>query len=194
MGFQRILFMVVLVCVACGEMRAQDVSTVPVRGFLPGYDQLSGSIDNIDIASGKLNLTIPLGSLPRGKGGIGYTLNLQYESRLYDLQHDILRIEQSGPPPPPPFLYPYTTLVPGFGGGWSYSESRSYSILAFPKKELLDPAGVQQDYRCPDFNATLYQYRVILPGGSSHVLFLRDQAMERRMDIMAIGIIAPGST
>ena len=104
MGFQRILFMVVLVCVACGEMRAQDVSTVPVRGFLPGYDQLSGSIDNIDIASGKLNLTIPLGSLPRGKGGIGYTLNLQYESRLYDLQHDILRIEQSGPPPPPPFL------------------------------------------------------------------------------------------
>jgi RHS repeat-associated protein len=177
MGFQRMLFVVVLVCVACGEMRAQDVNPIPVRGFLPGHDQLSGSIDNIDIASGKLNVTIPLGSLPRGKGGTGYSLNLQYESRLYDLQEDILRIEQSGFIPPQPFLYPYATLVGGFGGGWNYTESHSYSILAFPKKIPLDPAVVQQDYMCQDFKATLYQYRVFLPGGSSHVLFLRDDAM-----------------
>ena len=55
---------------------APDVNTVPVQGFHPNYNQLSGSVDNIDIISGKLNVTIPLGSLPRGPGGIGYTLKL----------------------------------------------------------------------------------------------------------------------
>jgi RHS repeat-associated protein len=180
MGFQRMLFVVVLVCVACGEMRAQDVNPIPVRGFLPGHDQLSGSIDNIDIASGKLNVTIPLGSLPRGKGGTGYSLNLQYESRLYDMQYDILKIEQSGYPPVQPFPYPYATLVGGFGGGWSYSERGRFLIVGDLQRIPFDPLTIytMDPYdagMCGNDGATLTRYRVLLPGGDSHVLFLRDQ-------------------
>ncbi len=174
------LFVVVLVCVACGEMRPQDVNPIPVRGFLPGHDQLSGSIDNIDIASGKLNVTIPLGSLPRGKGGTGYSLNLQYESRLYDMQYDILKIEQSGYPPVQPFPYPYATLVGGFGGGWSYSERGRFLIVGDLQRIPFDPYTIytMDPYdagMCGNDGATLTRYRVLLPGGDSHVLFLRDQ-------------------
>ena len=69
----RIIFALILLCGMAAGAKAQGIFSdpVPMRGVMPYLDQLSSSIDNIDIASGKLNLTIPLGSLPNGRGGIG---------------------------------------------------------------------------------------------------------------------------
>src|SRR5262245_57359574 len=67
---------------------AQDLYTVdtkPPRGFMPTSDQLSSPIDSIDAVNGKLHLQVPLGSLPRGKAGSGFDLELNYDSHLYDL-------------------------------------------------------------------------------------------------------------
>ena len=64
---------------------AQDlyqVETRPVRGFMPNMDQLSSPIDHIDPVSGKLHIEIPLASLPRGRAGSGFDLNLVYDSWL----------------------------------------------------------------------------------------------------------------
>ena len=64
---------------------AQGLDTHPARGFMPNTDQLSSPVDNIEVTSGKLHLQIPLASLPRGKGGTGFDLNLEYDSHLYDV-------------------------------------------------------------------------------------------------------------
>jgi len=81
----------------------QIIEPVPLRGFIPGYDQLSSSIDNIDITTGKLNLTIPLGLLPNDRGSIGYNLNLYYESNIFDMLPEIedLGVDGYGVPYPP---------------------------------------------------------------------------------------------
>jgi hypothetical protein len=57
-----------------------------VRGLMPFADQLSSPLDSIDPVSGKINLSIPLGSLPAGRGGSGFELALVYDSHIYD-QH-----------------------------------------------------------------------------------------------------------
>ena len=70
------------------------VETRPPRGFMPTADQLTSAVDSIDPISGKLHLEIPLASLPRGRAGTGFDLNLIYDSHIYDLVPEILQ-----PPP-----------------------------------------------------------------------------------------------
>ena len=70
------------------------VETRPPRGFMPTADQLTSPVDSIDPISGKLHLEIPLASLPRGRAGTGFDLNLVYDSHLYDLVPEVLQ-----PPP-----------------------------------------------------------------------------------------------
>src|SRR5262249_33544072 len=72
-----------------------DVDTRPPRGFMPTSDQLTSPLDSIDALTGKLHVKVPLASLPRGRGGSGFDVDLIYDSHLYDLAP---RIE---PPIPP---------------------------------------------------------------------------------------------
>ena len=177
----RILFALILSCGMVAGMNAQDVDTRPVRGFMPNMDQLSSSIDNIDVATGKLNLTIPLGSLPRGKGGTGYELNLQYESNIYELEHESGTICYND------YYSGLTTCDddwPGLehikrvstSGGWRYN-SQPYRIEIENKSILTYYAlnggmsGATSPFDCLNV-MTLYRYRVVLPDGSEHILYL----------------------
>src|SRR6058998_3952304 len=81
-----------LLLVACSGLAriavAQNlysVDTRPPRGFMPTSDQLASPFDAIDTFNGKLHLQIPLGSLPSGRAGLGFDLDLVYDSHLHDI-------------------------------------------------------------------------------------------------------------
>src|SRR5712671_162780 len=93
------------------------VETRPPRGFMPTADQLTSPVDSIDPLSGKLHLDIPLASLPRGRAGTGFDLNLVYDSNLYDLVPEILQppANLNTDPEVAWILSNYST------GGWHYN-------------------------------------------------------------------------
>src|SRR6188474_1374092 len=123
MLLQRVVSIISVLLTVGVVASAQDlyqVETRPVRGFMPNMEQLSSPIDHIDPVSGKLHIEIPLASLPRGRAGSGFDLNLVYDSNGYDLFPEMLY-------PVPP----YTEVVPAWrlesqltSGGWSYSGYR----------------------------------------------------------------------
>jgi hypothetical protein len=63
-------------CFAQSDPYVRD--TRPVRGIMPYSDQISSPIDSIDPVSGKVGLSVPLGSLPAGRDGFGFDVELTY--------------------------------------------------------------------------------------------------------------------
>jgi RHS repeat-associated protein len=141
---------VVLAWCLLSSLNAQD--TQPPRGLMPNTDQLSSSIDNIDVVSGKLHLQIPLASLPKGNGGLGFDLNLEYDSNLYD---NAARTA---------YWWQYTPQIPFAqtrNGGWTYNSGNYQLYLEGLSPECVDLDGVRGNY---------VRLNLILPDGSSHVL------------------------
>ena len=160
---------IILIGMAAGA-RAQNVETKPMRGFMPNMDQLSSPVDNIQVAGGKLHLQIPLASLPRGQGGTGYDLNLEYDSNLYNLQtirsSALVGYSLYDPVYAPynrAYINPITT-----NGGWFYN-ARNNNRIESEGKTLIYRYG--DDY--PIENVRINRYRLITPDGSSHILYLR---------------------
>jgi|GEM_PF-1439766 len=146
--------------------QAQNLDTHPMRGFMPNMDQLSSPVDNIDVSGGKLNLQIPLGSLPRGQGGIGFDLNLVYDSRLFDMEihKDLAYNPVSGQQVP--YEYAYLKSITT-SGSWNYGRP-GYRIDTELKQ------NVSEWDTCPDMShANHIRYRVVLPDGSQHILYLK---------------------
>ena len=172
-----VLYALILFCGLATGINAQEVDTMPVRGFMPNHAQLSGSIDNIDILSGKLNLTIPLGSLPRGPGGISYDLNLRYESNRFNLEHhdEIAYVDGGIIGNSIPILYRWAELLED-GGGWDYGQNPyriETDIKVLRHKQLIDGQLFPvEETDCQD-GVILYRTRVRLPDGSSHTLYLK---------------------
>ncbi len=161
----------VLVAGVVMSAAAQDLYTVdtkPPRGFMPASDQLSSPVDSIDAVNGKLHLQIPLGSLPRGKAGSGFDLELHYDSHLYDLLPSIHPevIPNRGPFP----IYDIGSIVSG--GGWSYN-FRNYRL----ELEIRQDADLSNTCS-PTENVRVFRLRVSLADGSLHVLHLRGSGNE----------------
>lgn len=141
--------------VVMGQSYPYDVDTKPVRGFMPNGDYLTSPFDSIDPTSGKLHLQIPLASLPRGRAGAGFDLEMVYDSHLYDIEASPDSQE----------------LIPAIdSGGWAYNFQNF-------KLELEDRTFYPLDSgACSVLNPELhraYRLRIGLPDGSLHVLHLR---------------------
>ena len=140
-----------------------SVETRPPRGFMPGADQLTSPVDSIDPISGKLHLEIPIASLPRGRAGSGFDLNLVYDSHLYDLVPEILQPPNSTLDPEVAWLLSsYST------GGWHYNIDNLH----------LDIEGhygaVDNVLDCAeDSPRRVYRLRVPMFDGSLHIMQLR---------------------
>src|SRR5262245_43587702 len=140
-----------------------DVDTRPARGFMPTADQIRSPLDAIDAVNGKLHLQIPLASLPRGRAGSGFELNLVYDSHLYDILPSI----QS---PIAPYTDPRNVQDLGSitsTGGWTYN-FMNYRL------ELEQ----REDVDCNDPDSRPFRFRIGLPDGSMHVLHLRGYGNE----------------
>ncbi len=165
MLLQRVVSIISVLLTVGVVASAQDlyqVETRPVRGFMPNMDQLSSPIDHIDPVSGKLHIEIPLASLPRGRAGSGFDLNLVYDSNGYDLFPEMLY-------PVPP----YTEAVPAWrlesqltSGGWSYNGYR----LDIEERSDVD----LYDQNCEQTKSRPFRFRIVLDDGSQHTLHLKD--------------------
>src|SRR5678815_4807362 len=146
-----------------------EVETRPVRGFMPNMDQLSSPVDHVDPVSRKLHLEIPIASLPAGRGGTGFDLNLVYDSHLWELPAEVI-----DPPPQlvnePPIIG--NRLYPATGGGWSFNIFN----VGFDFENR-----IKEDAFWPQCNTgvnRIYRLRVRSLDGSLHVMHLKGYGEE----------------
>lgn len=99
---------------------AQDQPNDPGRGTQPGASYSISDIENINLTNGNLMLNIPLVGLPKGRGQVGNSISLVYNSKLYDTEIETL-LDHSGD------FTPQNWLVPSQDGGWKYA-SNGYSL------------------------------------------------------------------
>ncbi len=143
-----------------------NVDTRPPRGFMPSADQLTSPADSIDPVNGKLHVQIPLASLPRGRAGSGFDVDLVYDSHVYDIvPHPITPLFNN----PGPVIVQELQAADSTGN-WKYN----FSNFRLEMEERLDI-----DRNCPT-NGPLrvYRYRIGLPDGSLHILHLKGFSKE----------------
>ncbi len=56
----------------------------PQRGFYAGGSFALSDIENINMTNGNLMLNFPLANLPTGRGEVGASINLTYNSKILD--------------------------------------------------------------------------------------------------------------
>src|SRR5256885_16584836 len=146
--WNRVAFLIVCLLVgASAQTFAQtyNFETRPARGFMPTADQVTTPIDSIDAVNGNLHLQVPLASLPKGRGGWGFDLDLVYDSHLYDV---VVETDYQ-------WLNNQATT-----GGWNYNFQNAR--LEGEAKPLT---------QCQTTNdQTYFRLRIGLPDGSLHVL------------------------
>jgi RHS repeat-associated protein len=155
----RLLMLAAGVCAVTGMARAQDPSSnppdsMPNRGFFPGSSYSIENIEAINNITGNVTLAIPLGSLPPGRGGSSYGLNLIYNSAVFDFNevatsNDLL-----------------LHLKPSAIGNWNYAYDYGISYDTRPqsssatcaetfyryKAYLLMPDGSRRNLRLPAYS------------------------------------------
>src|SRR5438094_598889 len=89
-----------------------NLDTRPQRGFMPNSSQLATALDTIDAVSGNVKLTVPLASLPPGRAGFSFDLDLVYNSQIYDIEVGTSRQNSSGQ------TVVTQELQTGANGGW----------------------------------------------------------------------------
>ena len=164
-----VLLLFILICGLPINANAQEeinwsVDTKPPRGLMPNSEQLSSPVDNIDMFSGNLHIQIPVGSLPRGRGGNKFDLNLFYNSNLYDTKPEKLTYN---PPYPQESYRAAVEYLLYQNGGWSLGE-----WYRLDGDEVKQNADLDDTSGCQAHEARRYRLRVVLPDGSFHVLHL----------------------
>lgn len=144
----------------------------PGRGMKPAGAYAIGDIETINMVNGNLALNIPLAALPPGRGGLSGSLNLFYNSKIWDIRSVMSRAARSDGTPDSRRY----NLIPSPDGSWKYGfkfelrvENRDYAFITdFTSASNYDP--------CKDVNAIYYfKLFVVFPDGSQHEFRLRDQ-------------------
>ncbi len=139
-----------------------NIDTRPVRGIMPTADQIASPFDSIDPVSGKLRLEIPIASLPPGRGGSVFDLNLVYDSHLYN----ILPVEQE-----PNDLQ---ILIPGqAAGNWLYGYNYFLEQEERYFRTTEQDCSRGEDVEYLQNHLRVFRLRITLPDGSQHILHLR---------------------
>ncbi len=102
---------------------AQDPPPNPDRGFQPGSSHSISDIETVNTTNGNLMLNIPLVSLPKGRGEVGKSISLMYNSKLYDTTVEDT-LDSSGQ------MASQNMLRVSDNGGWKYTRDGvlSYSL------------------------------------------------------------------
>ena len=128
------------------------------RGFRVGGGFLVSDTETINPVTGNVMLRIPLASLPPGRGGSAFTLDLLYNSQIWDVE---------------PELYQYSETEAELRhrpqlssqGGWRYGFEYG---LEYEGRLRLGGSDCIRDHAA-EFN---HKMRVHFPDGSSHLLRL----------------------
>src|ERR1044072_1392510 len=151
------VFLLLLFCVGAS---AQD-NTIAQRGIYPGASYVAGGLDTINTTNGNLMLHIPLASLPAGRGGNpGYTLNLLFDSKLFDTKIKAHRNALD-----PSQNYDLNTLQFSNSGAWHFGTR--YVMNVVKRSDIFD--GPSSLPHCPDQTAVyVWKLKMSFPDGSIH--------------------------
>lgn len=202
------VLIVVFVCATTLFVRAQDAANK--RGFHPGNSYSLGDFETINTTNGNVMLRFPLGSLGAGRGDVNASINLVYNSKLYDGETEYFRNELYPCEYPPqdeapyPGHCPYYTknvLKPSEEGGWQYflgfqlkMEDRRSQYANVPYLEQPQCrdyyGGVADGYLTMTYVHKLF---VIFPDGSKHEMipntYANDMLQDRYFRVRHDGVL-----
>jgi hypothetical protein len=172
----RRIVLTAVVATACGWVaNAQPQNdptgvTVPSVGGMPAGTYSVSQLESINAATGGLSLRIPITKLPPARGGFSGSLNLVYNSQIYDVNEywDYSHISPCmGVAGPPGCYTEWRKLGAGLtNGGWQYEWDNNYTLL-------LDPTTYDQNGGDPcELAGRVYRMVLYFPDGSRHVLHL----------------------
>ncbi len=120
---------------------------------------------------GGVGMTIPLASLPKGRGSAGFSVSISYDSKLWDSaqkwESDALEPTYSNPTR---HDYPRNLLIPAEEGGWQFHTVYKLKVTYRNESNLYESAPQEQ---CLPFNDNYskngYAYKVLMnmPGGGA---------------------------
>jgi hypothetical protein len=148
---------VFLICLSA-TVAAQEKS--PERGFRPAGSYALSDIETISTTSGNMMVKVPLAGLPAGRGGLSASLNLLYNSKLYDAFPMGIQVNQS--------YYDVTRLKKSQAGGWRYGFK--YELYDEGRYPGSDEFGEQNG--CLVFDRYVTRLSLITPDGGRHLLRL----------------------
>jgi RHS repeat-associated protein len=144
-----------------GYAQTEESKTTPDRGLHPSASYASSDIETINTTNGNLMLNIPLASLPQGRSGRrGFTLQLQYNSKIWDGEPDI-----ADDPLNPDRKVAVTWLVKSEEGGWRYNIPELYSYV-MEKRNLEGATYPLNDPR----RKYIWKLKMNFPDGSAREL------------------------
>lgn len=156
------LFALLILLLSASLIQAQERS--PKRGYQSAGSYALSGIENINTTNGNLMLSIPLASLPAGRGGNpGFTLFLHYNSKLWNGKGE--QRADGNPDETGNSNYSLELLNPSDEGGWHYG---LYYTLQLTSRFNLEP---QQPCSTGDeFNKNMYIWKLQMtfPDGSVH--------------------------
>ena len=172
-----LLIGLVLSCAGAMSALAQDAATN--RGFQPGNSYTISDIESLNMVSGNVGLRFPLATLPVGRGGLTASINLLYNSKLYDSEvayfpDENQPCEIAGEPPEGgvescPY-YQKRLLKPAEEGGWRYGMSYTLKLIDRHDNFIGLPPNIAPQCSGSGYFDLRYRYKLILsfPDGSTH--------------------------
>lgn len=137
----KLLFAVLLLlCSLQLGTSAQDRS--PSRGVQFANSYASNGFDSVNVSNGNVVINLPIASLPAGRGP-GFTVTLQYNSKLWDSRQEIftdaVQPGSSTQPQPldPTYRYSTNTIQYSDRGGWKLLAG--YRIIETDRLDLESP-------------------------------------------------------
>jgi len=150
------------------QLRAQVGDPIAQRGVYPNGAYAFDKLEAINLLTGNLTYTIPITTMPMGRGGMSLPINLVYNSSLVDglpyagYQNSI--------------SVTYGEAQTSGSGGWSFRGGFSYGLY-----EVVAPINNCTAYyniyhNLVPVSPPPYQLGVITPDGARHLLELYNQA------------------
>jgi RHS repeat-associated protein len=157
-----------------GSIFSQTTAARPDRGTRPNASYSVSDIENISLQNGNVNLNIPLAGLPPIAGGkLSWTLNAQYNSKVWD----VVRTQQIGQASNlSEHYYVLDSVQQSDRGGWRITGQYQMEIRnATSDFNYQLPPVADPDYPLM-VNYNWYKVLIIMPDGSEHELRPLDYA------------------
>ncbi len=154
--YMRVAILLLFVIVASHSIVWAQQETSTKRGFQSGAAYSISDIENINNTNGNVMFNIPMASLPAGRGGLNYSISLNYNSKLWDMKQELSFYEQ------PPGETAYAVMMSkSDAGGWRYGYRYRFAQKVRP--------GVLPDI-CDSSNrgVAIYKFEMLFPDGSTH--------------------------
>ena len=145
------------VCQAWAQTAAQSANTQGPRGVVPSGNYSGDNFESVDNVYGGVSYSVPLVSLPPGRGGMPFTLPMVYNSNFYDVFFGVSGQNLTN------------DLYVNGSGPWRYAYE--YGLDLEIKPNFAD-GSVTRNCGNADNGYRYFRLSAVFPDGSHHLLRL----------------------